>query len=253
MTCISKWLRAATFRSRPCRLPRLRNKSVRLSALVAVHVVAGIICLGAGAVAAFVKPKGGRRHVSSGRVFLYALAVSAITAGVLLCFRFQPFFFALSVLSFYFGFSGYRVLARNGNAAHFTDWFAAGGVVAVTTLSLWWGATGVLGADAGIVLGVLGLAVVAALYDLWRFAFPRVVIPMRSLSTFEHLTKIGGAYIAVWCAFSANVGTGVWSQIAPALIGTPLLLIVANRYWRKWRHGTATAPTSGKASSGAIE
>lgn len=224
-----------------------------LSELVAVHVVAGVVCLLSGAVAAIVKPKGGWRHVQAGRVFLSALSVSAVTAGVLLCFRFQPFFFALSVLSFYFGFSGYRVLRRGGTAAHPLDWCAAGGVVGVAALALWWGATGVLGADAGIVLGVLGLAVVAALYDLWRFAYPRVVIPIRSLATFEHLTKIGGAYIAVWCAFSANVGTGVLSQITPAVIGTPLLLFVANRYWRKWRHGKAIVPASGKTPTGAVE
>lgn len=216
-----------------------------LSAFVAVHVLAGIVCLVSGAASALVKPKGGKRHVQAGRVFLYALAVSAITAGVLLCFRFQPFFFALSVLSFYFGFSGYRVLVRGEKRAHFSDWLAAIGVVAVAVLSLWWGANGVLGADAGIVLGVLGLAVVAALYDLWRFTYPRVLIPLRSLRTFEHLTKIGGAYIAVWCAFSANVGEGVWSQIAPALLGTPILLTVANGHWRKWRRG--------KVANGAVE
>lgn len=215
-----------------------------VAVLVVVHVLAGIVCLVSGAVSALVKPKGGARHRGAGRLFLVALAVSATTAGVLLCLRFQPFFFALSVLSFYFGFSGSRVLARKDKPAHLLDWLAAGGVVAVAALSVWWGVTGILGTDAGIVLGVLGLAVVVAIYDLWRFAFPRVVLPIRSLPTFEHLTKISGAYIAVWCAFTANIGDtligNVWAQIAPAIIGTPVLLIVANRYWRKWRRGKAT-------------
>ncbi|MBC7805717.1 MAG: hypothetical protein H7145_06150 [Akkermansiaceae bacterium] len=217
-----------------------------LSALTTVHVIAGVFCLGAGAVSAFVKPKGGRWHRLAGSTFIRALAVSAGTAAVLLCFRFQPFFFALSVLSFYFGFSGTRVLTR-GRAvdgspsarAHVADWMAASAVLGVTVLAAYWSYRGVLGGDAGAVLGLLSFAVVAAGYDLWRFAFPHVRLSLRSLHVFEHLTKISGAYIAVWCAFTANVAPegvpGVWTQIAPAVIGTPILLVVANRYFRKWR------------------
>lgn len=217
-----------------------------LSVLTTVHVTAGIFCLGAGAMSTLAKPKGGRWHRAAGRVFIRALAVSAVTAAVLLCFRFQPFFFALSVLSFYFGFSGTRVLTRGRAAdgepsarAHVGDWLAAVSVLAVTALAVYWQRIGMLGGDAGAVLGLLGFAVIAAGYDLWRFAFPAVRLPMRSLHVFEHLTKISGAYIAVWCAFTANVAPegvpGVWTQIAPAVLGTPILLFVANGYFRKWR------------------
>ncbi len=216
------------------------------SVLTVVHVIAGIFCLGAGAVSTLAKPKGGRWHRFAGRVFIRALAVSAVTAAVLLCFRFQPFFFALSVLSFYFGFSGTRVLTRGRAAvgspsarAHVGDWLAALTVLAVAVLAAYWHRIGMLGGDAGAVLGMLGFAVTAAGYDLWRFAFPGVRVLLDSLHVFEHLTKIGGAYIAVWCAFTANVAPdgvpGIWTQIAPAVIGTPILLFVANRYFRLWR------------------
>ncbi|MBC8136735.1 MAG: hypothetical protein H8F28_12680 [Fibrella sp.] len=220
-----------------------------LSVLTTVHVIAGVFCLGAGAASALMKPKGGRWHRVAGRVFIRALAVSAVTAGVLLCFRFQPFFFALSVLSFYFGFSGTRVLERHRGIvsrpapASPLDWLAAGAVLSVTVLAAYWHRIGVLGEDAGAVLGLLAFAVVAAGYDLWRFALPGVRLPLQSLHVFEHLTKISGAYIAVWCAFTANVAPegvpGVWTQIAPAVIGTPILLFVANRYYRKWRNPAA--------------
>lgn len=218
-----------------------------LSVLIIIHVIAGVFCLGAGGASALVKPKGGRWHRIAGRIFLRALTVSAVTAGILLCFRFQPFFFALSVFSFYFGFSGTRVLERQDSGgkpsllAHAVDWLAALAVLGVAVLAGYWHRVGRLGGDAGPVLGLLGFSVIAAGYDLWRFAFPHIRLPIRALPTFEHLTKISGAYIAVWCAFTANIapeGTpGVWTQIAPAVIGTPILLFVANGYFRKWYRG----------------
>ena len=220
------------------------------SVLVVLHVIAGTVCLASGAVAAVVIPKGGRLHRLAGRVFVCALLAAAVTAGVLLCFRFQPFFFALSVLSFYFGYSGYRVLKRGSNPATVPDWLAAVSVVVVAGLSVVWGTRGYLGADAPAVLSMLGFAVVAAVYDAWRFTYPGVALPLRSLPTFEHLTKTGGAYIAVWCAFTANVAPagvpGVWTQIAPAVVGMPILLLVANRYYRKWR-------VVGTGAGGAVE
>lgn len=209
--------------------------------LIVVHVIAGLGCLGAGPVAMMAR-KGGVLHRRAGRAFAWLIGVVALTAFVLLALRFNTFFFVLSVFSFYLAFSGLRVLGRKrpdrGQTARPADWWAAGATVLVGVASLFLRVVGVLGDDAVAVLGLLSAAVVVAVYDLWRFAFPGHAYSRRGVWLVEHLAKMGGAYIAVACAFSGTVLTFLpspFAQIWPALVGTPPLIFVARRYWRRLR------------------
>ena len=220
-----------------------------VEALIFVHIGAGLWCLGAGPVAMLARPKGGAIHLRWGRGYVRGVAVVAATAGLLLCLRWSAFFFALSVLSFYLVFSGWRVLGRKQpwrgkeEQARPVDWCAAVATVLVGGLSVYLRARGVFGADAAVVLGTLGFAVGAAVYDLWRFARARRPDVRPGVWLLEHITKVSGSYIALASAFSGTVFTDLpvaLAQTWPALVGVPLLLFVANRYWRKTRRTKAT-------------
>lgn len=94
---------------------------------IIVHVIAGSIALLLG-VAALVTKKGGKNHKRSGNIFLGLLIVVIITgfAGVFVFGR-NTFLLVITVLSGYFGFSGYRVLQTKSNQPQLVDvccnWF----------------------------------------------------------------------------------------------------------------------------------
>jgi len=207
-----------------------------VDALMLLHIAAGLSCLAVGPFVMLYRPKGGAVHKRWGRVFLCLIFVLGVSAALLLLVRPNPFFFALSVLSFYFAFSGWRVLTwRKSGTVCLLDHIAAWVTIATGAGSLWLWQRGVFGRDAAVVLGTLGFAVGAALYDLWRMKRgPRS--PLARFTLLEHLTKMSGAYLAVASAFSGTVFTFLpvaLAQTWPALVGVPLLLFVANGYYRR--------------------
>jgi uncharacterized membrane protein len=221
-----------------------------IDTLMFVHIAAGLGALALGPAAMLAKPKGGARHRQFGRWYVVLMGVLAVTAGVLLVFRWNPFFFALSVFSFYLAFSGWRVLRRKrpwlGERAAAGDWAAAFAVLATAGASGWLRRAGVFGDDVAFVLGTLGFAVLAAVYDLWRFTHADRADARPGVWLLDHLTKIVGSYLAVASAFSATVLTAflpdVLAQTWPALVGVPPLLYVANQYWRKMKPKGPTPP-----------
>lgn len=211
-----------------------------------LHIACGLGCLVAGPWAMLARPKGGALHRLAGRLWIVLMSALAGTAAFLLCFRWSAFFFALSVLSFYLAFSGWRVLKRKrphlnpAERAKPVDYLAALAAIATGIASVLFWQRGIFGNGAAIVLGTLGFAVVTACYDLWRFRFPsQIQLPGTYL--IEHLAKQGGAYIAVASAFSGTVLTVLPIAVAqtwPAFVGVPLILVVSNRYWRRLRKST---------------
>ena len=93
-------------------------------ALIAIHVLAGLTCVVAGAVA-MLSPKRRGRHPSAGRIYYWALAVVSATMAVLAAFRWSEDWplFVLGALSFAcatFGRSARRRLWRNWARLHMT-------------------------------------------------------------------------------------------------------------------------------------
>ena len=81
-------------------------------------MVAGFVALFAG-VGALATEKGGLRHRRLGRVYVYGMAVVSGTALGLLAIDqsvARVFLGLVAVVSFYFAFSGYRVLSRKSRA-----------------------------------------------------------------------------------------------------------------------------------------
>lgn len=210
--------------------------------LMFVHIGAGTLALLVGPGAMLGKPKGGTRHKRWGRWYQRSMFVAGVTAFALLVFRPNSFFFALSVFSFYLAFSGGRVLRRkrpHKNAeerARPVDWVAAIATVVVGIGSVALGVLGVFGADTSVVLGALSVAVIAAVYDLWRFIRPAHFAHRPNVWLVEHIVKIGGSYIALACAFTGTVFQQFTAmpvavaQTWPAWVGAPLLLVVSRRW-----------------------
>src|ERR1700722_15572939 len=98
-----------------------------MKGLLAVHIAAGFGSFLLAPVA-LATAKGGKQHKRWGMVYLWSMGVVAATA-VPLAFFFPVRFLALvAVFSFYFAFSGYRVLGlkelARGGSAEPIDWIA---------------------------------------------------------------------------------------------------------------------------------
>jgi uncharacterized membrane protein len=199
------------------------------------HVVAGFAALGAGA-GAFLTEKGGRRHRRFGRAFVYAMAVVAVTSLALYALdrtTFRLFLAMIAVFSFYFVFSGYRVLARKrpADSPGRVDWLAVG-LVGVAGL-------GLLGLGGWFLLEGVGFGTVMLVFG--GIATAMGVADARSFRAgteagewvVDHLTRMGAAYIAAVSAFSAVNATvlpTVLRWLWPTLVGTPVLVYLARQY-----------------------
>lgn len=212
-----------------------------------LHVVAGFVALFAGG-GALVTKKGGRRHRRLGRIFVYAMAVVSATAVALFVVEastIRMFLVFVAVFSFYFAFSGYRVLSRKrpDDGPTRVDWLAVA-LLASSGLGMGW--TGLAGPFAGS-----GFATVALVFAVIAVAF--AAADVRGFSTpsdggrewfFEHLARMGAAYIATVSAFSAVnflFLPGVVRWLWPTLVGTPLIAYWSRRYRRRFE----TAATGG--------
>ena len=213
------------------------------TATLGAHIVAGFLALFAG-LGALLTEKGGQRHRRFGRVYVGAMAFVARSAHLLFALDPTPdrqFLALIAVFSFYFVFSGFRVLSRKRPDDDPTaiDWTAVG-LLCVTGLALLTlGALGLRdGSSFGTVLVVFGgISVVFGVRDLRVFrsgdSTPRAWF-------FEHLTRMGAGYIATVTAFSTvnvlflpTVARWLW----PTLVGTPAIFVVIRRYERQFGTG----------------
>lgn len=214
-------------------------------ATLGVHIVFGFVALATGAGAILTK-KGGRRHRRLGRTYVYAMAAVSVTALVLLALDQtlgRIFLGLVAVFSFYFAFTGYRVLSRKRtiDAPGTVDWAAAGLLgatgVALLAMGVWFLADGI---DFGTVVVVFGvIAVVFTTNDVRQF---RATDHDPRTWFFEHIQRMGGAYIATVTAFaSVNVTflptVVVW--LLPTAIGTVAIWYVSRQYHAKFDRGAS--------------
>ena len=207
-----------------------------------VHVATGFLALAAGA-GALATEKGGRRHRRFGRTYVYSMAVVSGTALVL--YPLGPGFWRLflglvAIFSFYFAFSGYRVLSRKRPADEpaVVDWGAVGlfgvasaGLVAMGGILLRSG-----NGFAPVLLVFGGIGVVFAGTDLRSFRGE--IDPGAWVG--QHVVRMGAGYIATVSAFSAvnflflpPVLRWLW----PTLLGTPLLVYFRRKYESRFAPG----------------
>jgi uncharacterized membrane protein len=199
------------------------------------HIAAGVVALLAG-FGAFATRKGGRRHRRFGRAYVSAMAV--VSGSALALYPFEPGFLRLflslvAVFSFYFAFSGYRVLSRKRPADDpgTVDWAAVGlygtASVGLVGLGAW---RYVAGSGFAVVLLVFGgLGTLFTVQDVRTFRRETE----RGAWVGEHVVRMGAAYIATVSAVSAVnllVLSPVLRWLWPTLVGVPTLIYLQRRY-----------------------
>jgi uncharacterized membrane protein len=201
--------------------------------MLAVHVAAGFLTLFAGA-GAIVTKKGGLRHRRLGRTYVYAMAVVSATAVVLLATEQslgRLFPGLVSVFSFYFAFSGYRVRSRKRaiDRPGTVGWAATGLLGAAGVGLLGMGVWFLLeSTNFGVVMLVFGgIAPASAAGDVRQF---RTTDPEPRAWFFEGLQRMGGAYIATTTAFVSRVAR--WPLSAG--VGGVAIRCVSRRYERRF-------------------
>ena len=207
--------------------------------MLAIHILAG-------AAAFLIAPlvlavaKGGKTHRRSGMIYLWMMGTVAASAVVLSFFRPVYFLAMVAVFSFYFAFSGYRVLKlkslAQGGRAKPVDWTAATitlcASLALLLFSFFRPAAIQVMPVVGVAFGLLGTF--AALGQLRSFIRkPRE----KMFWWYTHLGNFIGSYIAAWSAFSAVVisqllGNHWYVWLWPVIVGVPCI-IAAKAYYRR--------------------
>ena len=222
-------------------------------ATLGVHVLLGFVALVTGA-GAIVTKKGGQRHRRLGRTYVYAMAVVSVTALGLLAFEqtlLRIFLGFVAVFSFYFAFSGYRVLSRKRtiDTPGTVDWVAAGlfgaSGVGLLAMGAWFLSNG---NQFGIVMLVFGgIALTTTVGDVRQF---RATDLEPRTWFFEHINRMGGAYIATITAFLATNAREVpgvplpviW--LLPAAVGGVAIWYVSRQYRAKFDRGSSPQTTT---------
>lgn len=202
---------------------------------LAVHIVAGVVALLAGA-GAILTRKGGPRHSTAGKSYVVTMAVVVLTA-VPLAVRVRDWFLlAIAVFSGYLVFAGYRAVARRRaglTGAHTLDltghatMLVVGGGMGVA--GAWGTVSGTLSrGPVLVVFGVIGTGLAASM--LARFRRPPAD---RSPWIEQHIAFMGAALIAtVTAAVTVNltVVPELVRWLGPTAVGAPLIAYAIQRY-----------------------
>ena len=208
-----------------------------------IHILAGFTAFFVGPGAMLTK-KGKLWHRRWGKIFFWGMAVVAVTALILTEVQPNQFLTLVAIFSFYFAFSGYRVLYHKrpdkGQTPKYFDWIAA--FITLTT---------------GIGLLYMGLFKMAtfsfqfqpimfafgvicsglAIGDISRFVMPFNPETDKQNWWFTHMGNMLGAYIAAITAFSAvnfSFLPPVVRWLWPTVIGAPMIVIWIRHYRKKF-------------------
>jgi hypothetical protein len=199
-----------------------------------IHVISGSIALILGFIAIILN-KGKRLHKQVGKVFLMLLSIVIIT-GLLGVFVFgrNSFLLVITVLSGYFGFSGYRVLQTKSNEPKLLDIIVA--ILSISTVFYflyYFKTIGMIWAPV-VIYSTVGALLALVSYDFLKYLIPRA--KYKRLWLYEHIYKMIGAFIALLSAFSGTVLSDYkpYSQILPSVFGTFLQIGFIVYYYRKF-------------------
>jgi uncharacterized membrane protein YhhN len=203
------------------------------SANIAIHITAGSLALLLGVVALSSK-KGKQVHTKSGRWFLLFLLFVIVT-GLLGVFVFgrNTFLLVITLLSGYYGFSGYRVLQTKSNQPVWPDIAAAIICLLAAAYFLYYFKTIKM-----IWVPVIIYSTVVTLMSVIAYDFIRYLIPAsryKNLWLYEHIVKMIGAFTALLAAFTGTVFAAYqpYSQILPSAFGIVLQIGFIIYYYRR--------------------
>ncbi len=222
--------------------------------IVLIHVGFGLVALVVAPLAMAVA-KGGAAHRRWGMIFVRAMAVVLLSAGLLLLIEPTVFLAMITILSAYACFSGYRVLRRKrperGDRASGLDRAAARLALAAGLSFIAWGVGKELGfwnANWPAGFGFIGIGFGFFLAqdgrsDLREFAHP----PNKTGHWWIfHMSRMMGAYTAMLTAFAVNVLTRFMPQgwawlpwVVPLVVMLPLITLWVRRYEQRFAKADA--------------
>ncbi len=218
--------------------------------LIISHVIAGVLSLVTGLLAAFIGKKGGKLHRQVGKIFFWCMFWIFVSAILIVSFvRFSPFLLVIAVFSFYMAFAGVRVLTiRKSMKAAPVDWAASIITMGFGIAMVIMGVNYELTSEWSSVLGYLCLF----------FGFFTAQTGWVNFKTFRNLHKaekmwwwlahmgsMVGSFIASITAFLVQNGRifdlpnelGWVPWILPALVGMPLSAYYGNKYRKQFKMG----------------
>jgi hypothetical protein len=200
---------------------------------IIIHIIAGTVALILGAIA-IISNKRKIFHKQVGKVFLVLLFIVILT-GLLGVFVFgrNSFLLVITVLSGYFGFSGYRALQTKSNQPKLLDISVA--IISLSTVFyfLYYFKTIGMIWKPVVIYSTVGTIIAVISYDLLRYFIPKT--KYQKLWFYEHIYKMIGAFTALLSAFSGTVlyAYQPYSQILPSVFGTFLQIGFIVYYYRK--------------------
>jgi len=206
-----------------------------------LHIVAGFIALMVG-VFAFASRKGGKWHRYSGKIYVWAMVVVALSAFLLALIRYNPFLFMVGVFTFYMTITGYRGLARKQKKqSRQWDWMLIGfsvlmtGYMTVNTISN-------IGQSLNEFMPVVLVFTIILLTFIVKDV--RIYSGLVGMSANQwlmyHITRISGAYIATFTAFLVtNVQTqpAYIAWLLPTMVGSVVIAYFQRKYKVKPKAG----------------
>ena len=187
-----------------------------------IHVIAGSIALLLG-ILALTSKKGGKWHEKSGNYFLILLIIVVVTGliGVFI-FKRNTFLLIITVLSAYYGFSGYRILQTKSNRPKLIDISVAIiSLISVSYFLYYFRSIGMYWSPI-IIYSTVGALLFIITYDFVRYLIPKRTY--KNIWLYEHIFKMIGAFTALLSAFSGTVlyNYQPYSQFLPSVFGTLL-------------------------------
>lgn len=206
------------------------------------HVICGTTVLLLGLINIIAR-KGTKKHVLIGRVYVGAMWWICISAlSIISFYRFSMFLMVIAVITFYSSFVGLRVLQRRKQGSEkWYDW-------AVSILTSLFG-IGLIIYAILIFQKSLPLAILSSIFGLlaasWgvkdiRFFSRPDVRAEKMWWLHQHISAIGGSYIAAVTAFAVqneglfSFGDHNWLLwVLPGAIGSPIITIVIKNHRKK--------------------
>jgi hypothetical protein len=202
---------------------------------IVIHVAAGFIALLVGFIA-ILSTKGKNLHTKSGNLFLRLLLIVIITGLIgVFVFNRNTFLLIITVLSAYYGFSGYRVLQTKNNKPKLLDISVAIiSLIAVFYFLNYFKSIGMYWSPV-IIYSTVGALVMIIVYDFLRYLIPKDTY--KNIWLYEHIFKMIGAFTALLSAFSGTVFENYqpYSQFLPSVFGTLLQIGFITYYVRKFK------------------
>jgi uncharacterized membrane protein len=201
---------------------------------IAIHVAAGLMALTVGLVL-LTRRKGDAAHRFWGRIaaLLFATVVASATAGLTL-FRPDPTLGAVTLLSGYLLFSGWRAILSRGKSPTALDILVSVASIVGGAAMAWHLSTGAATFwKPQVVLPITGSLLFWGLYDLARLVWPAAW--RRRLWRLEHGVKL---ILALSALAAAGAGTALpqyapWSQVGPSILATLYVLFYVARHGRR--------------------